>query len=191
MCDENGDVGFTYSDWLRFKDVENGVVRLDGEVDQYTVSMILSELNFIVRSKKWNEITLIISSEGGTIYDAFALYDVLKQISKSGIKITAVVQGWAASAASMIVLQAADVRRAMASSRFLLHEPSRWTVGSEKVSEGRDDLKEIEKLADMILNVLASRCHHTPEKIKKFIERRDVWMSAEEALAWGLIDEVQ
>ena len=191
MCDETVEnVGFSYADWLRFKDVESGIIRLDGEIDQYTVSMLLSELNIILRSKKHKEITLIISSEGGSIYDAFALYDVLKKISSGGTKIAAIVQGWAASAASQIILQAADVRCAMTSSRFLLHEPSRWTIGSEKVSEGIDDLNEVKKLSDMIIAVLSKRCNHTVEEINKFVERRDVWMSAEEALAWGLIDKI-
>jgi len=185
----NPDTALDYPDWLQYRDLMNGIIRFYGEVDAESVYSFLREIDEIKRCKI-SEVTLYITSPGGDVLDAFALYDAIRDLSSSGVKVIAIVEGWAASAAAMILLQAADERYCRPSTRFLLHEVRRWAFAEEKASELQDEVKEINTLTNMIVDVLSQKCNRTKEEVKKLIERREVWMSAEEAKNWGLVDEV-
>jgi ATP-dependent Clp endopeptidase proteolytic subunit ClpP len=167
----------------------NGIIRFYGEVDASSVYTFLREIDEIKRCKI-PHVTLYITSPGGDCYDAFAIYDAIKDLSSSGVKVIAIVEGWAASAAAMILLQAADERYCRPSTRFLLHEVRRWAFAEEKASELQDEVKEINVITNMILEILSKKCNRSKEEVKKLIERREVWMSAEEALEWGLVDQI-
>jgi len=182
-------VSFDYKDWLYYRNLQNGVLRFYGEITPNAVFSFLQELDESVR-REFSGITIYLTSEGGYIYDAFAMYDAIKAVSRSGIKVTIIVEGWAASAAATIVLQAADERLCRPSSRFLLHEVSRWAFSEEKASALQDEVKEITALTNMILDVLSEKCNHSRKEIKQLIERKETWMSAEEAKEWGLIDRI-
>lgn len=179
-----------YNEWLRYQDLLQGIIRLDEPIRDTTVSRLLGELALIER-RQLPQLTLIISSPGGGAYNAFALYDRLRELSQKGIKIIAVVDGWAASAAAMIVLQAADERTCYPSARFLLHEARRWIFWAvERTSDLKDEVEEMEKITERILDVLATRCNRTKDEIQRKIERKEIWMSATEAKEWGLIDKI-
>jgi ATP-dependent Clp protease protease subunit len=181
---------FEYSDWLRAQDLEAGIIHLDESIRESMASRILTEIAYI-RRRGLPHLTITISSPGGGAYYALALYDALKVASEAGIRVTACVEGWAASAAAMVVLQAADVRIAQPHARFLLHECRRWVFFSvERTSDLEDELKEIKALEEQILKIMASRCGRTVEEVLKLIRRKEVWFSASEALEWGLIDKV-
>jgi len=178
-------------DRLLEKDLEEGHLRLYDEVNVDSAEDILVFLNEIKR-RKIKHITLHISSPGGGAYYALAIYDALKAFSnKEGNKITAIVEGLAASAACMIVLQAADERLSYPNARFLLHEIKRWAMFDIKTkSELEDEVDEMIALSDVIFNILSERCDHTREEIEGLIKRKEFWMSAEEAKEWNLIDRV-
>lgn len=179
-----------YSDWLRYQDLSNGTIMLNESIREYTASRILSEINEIKR-RQLPRVTIIISSPGGGAYYAFAIYDALRELSNSGIEVTAIVEGWAASAASMIVLQAADKRLSMASARYLLHETRRWVMFAiERTSDLKDEVQEMDAITERIYEILAKRCGKNRSQIKNKVERKEIWMSASEAKDWGLIDEI-
>jgi ATP-dependent Clp endopeptidase proteolytic subunit ClpP len=130
-------------------------------------------------------------SPGGDIYHAFAIYDAMKTMSKEGYKIEATVEGCAASAAAMIILQAADFRKSMENARFLLHEARRWVFMTvERGSDVEDEHKELQALHKIMFDILAHRTGKSYEAIAKVIQRREIWMSAKEAKEFGLIDEI-
>ena len=176
-------------DYLQFRDIDSGVIIINGDIRQSVVAYTLCQLREIKR-RNLPKITMILNSFGGELYSSFALYDALRDLSKSGTEVTILVEGLAASAAAMILLQAADIRASMPSARFLLHEIRRVAAGTESTSELKDEVTEIDKLSNMIINVLSKRCGKTKKEIKKMFERKDVWLSANEAKDWGLIDRV-
>ena len=182
--------GFSYEDMLRYGEVEQGVIRIGGAVREKDAETWLREIAKI-KAAGHKTCKLIISSPGGGAYPSLALYDALRDLSDSGCKIEALVEGCAASAAAMIILQAADVRRTRSHSRFLLHECRRWVFWSvERTSDIRDEAKEMEALSKTIWALLAARCGKSVAEVEAAIERKEVWMAAEEAKEWGLIDEI-
>ena len=178
---------FDYNDMLQFNILQQGVIRLTGEIFEHE-STVVKEINYILTNTNRKEITLIINSPGGSISGAFALYDYL---ISCGLRIIVKVEGIAASAASMIVLQAADERLSYPNSRFLLHEPRLFSFFEvQKTTDTQDRAKEMAILSEMVYDVLSARCNKTKKELKKLIERREVWMSAKEALEFNLIDEI-
>jgi ATP-dependent Clp protease protease subunit len=180
-----------YPEWLRSLDLGAGVIRIDEAIRESSSSRILAEINQVKR-RQLPKVTVVISSPGGGAYYSFAIYDALRELSQAGTSIEAIVTGWAASAAAMIVLQAADIRISRPSARFLLHEARRWVFWAiERTSDLKDEVEEMERITERILEILATRCKKTKDEIRKRMERQEVWMSATEAKDFGLIDEIQ
>lgn len=148
------------------------------------------ELSQIESSGGRKDLTVTIVSAGGSAYAAMAMYDDLREMQHKGWYITAKVKGYAASAAAMIVLQAANRRVASENARFLIHEVRQFKFGLERKSDSIDELREITALTDQICRIIAKRSGKSPEEVHKTFERKEVWFSAAEALEWGLIDEV-
>jgi ATP-dependent protease ClpP protease subunit len=91
----------------------------------------------------------------------------------------------------VIVLQGADHRVARVTARLLFHEVWRWTSwGMETASDAEDELRELQTVTERIAQIIAARSHRFADEVKAFFKGREVWMTAPEALARGLIDEV-
>ena len=179
-----------YTDWLRHQELSKGIVRISESICEQSVTKALRELSVLERGKV-KAITLLISSPGGGAYPSFALYDKLMALRKKGTKITAIVEGWAASAAAMIILQAADFRYARPNARFLLHEIRRWVFFSvETTSDMEDQVEEMKAIERQIVKVLAKKCKKSQGDILRLIRRKEVWMSARESKTFGLIDKI-
>jgi ATP-dependent protease ClpP protease subunit len=101
-----------------------------------------------------------------------------------------IVDGYAASAASMVVLQAADHRIIRPNARILLHEVSRWAFGVERTSETEDSLNELRRVTHQIVAIIAARANRDVAEIEPLFHRREFWLSAQEAVDQSLADEV-
>jgi len=176
-------------DIIRYRDLERGTIRLCSYIDAYTANSISTETAEILKFG-CKKITLHITSPGGGVYASFAIYDILRELSKGGIKIEAIAEGYAASAAAAIVLQAADKRMCYPLTRFLLHEVRTWGEGLQRNSDLKDEAKEINACDEMVNKILADRCNKDIKEIRQLINRKEVWMSAKEALKFGLIDKI-
>ena len=175
---------------MHLAELQAGEVYLSDDISPFAARDLIRDIgyarNFVGDGKG---IHLFINSIGGEIHSSFAIYDYIRRIRQK-TNVAAIVQGQAASAAAMIVLQACSPRIATANSRFLLHEPSLWGRGPEKASIVADDAEELNRLHGVLVNILAERSRYTVPEILGQLSRRDVWMSADEALDWGLIDEI-
>lgn len=179
-----------YFHWLRWREVKNGILRVDRDIDEDLIQMILPEIDQ-VRRDGHKVVKVHINSCDGSVSDALAIYDGLCGLIESGARVETIGDGLVASAASQVVLQAGSVRFSWPSARFLIHEIRRWVYfAEEKASDLKDDAAEYEKVNKQILEIMAKRCGHTIDEIGKFIERRDVYFNAQEAKAWGLIDRI-
>ncbi len=186
---EGGPKSFAYGEFLKKASLDDGVVYLFGGIEDGLANLISMELSYVFRSNN-KKAVLEINSQGGGIYSALNILETVRQFEQDGRTITAHVNGMAASAASMIVLQSASKRTSTKSARFLFHEPRRWAYGMETSSGIRDEADEMSKVSDMIYTIMAKRSKKTIEELKKLIERRELWMSAEEALEHNFIDAI-
>ena len=184
--------GLSLYERLRYQELSAGIVHLRGEIDDVTVDDFNLEIAALRDAHEWlSRITIRLTSPGGNAYLAFGVYDILREISNSGRKVVVIAEGLAASAAAMIILQGADKRLAYPTASFLLHEPRRWTMfRDESTSQLEDEAAELNRITNKVIDILASRCSKTEEEVRELIRRREVWMDAEEAKEWGLIDEI-
>ena len=178
-----------YVDWLRWREVNNGILRIDNDIETEMTKVIMMELSEI-RRRGHRNVVVHINSCGGSVDDALAIYDSIKLTSEMGAEVVIMCEGFVASAAAQIVLQAGDCRASLPSTRFCIHEIYRWGGIIETVSQLDDSTNDIKKTYQKVLDIMANRCGHTASYIQKFIGRRDVYMNADEALDWGLIDVV-
>lgn len=168
----------------------NGTIRLTETICSTFTSELNQQIDFII-ANGIKELKIVISSNGGEAYSAFGIFDKLQEARAKGIKVTGHVEGAAASAASMIVLQACDHRTASARSRIHLHEVSKWIfMSDQKMSQVEEELQEMKALTTMVIDNLAKRTGKKEDELNEFIKRRERWMSAQEALDYNLIDEI-
>jgi len=175
------------------RELESGVIRIDGEIDEFRTKEVLLLLSEAKRKLMKGEVlTIKLNSEGGGVHNSFAIYDALREVSNSGIKVRIIVEGIAASAAAMIILQAGDIRIARPHATFLLHEPKRWVFfHNESTSQLETEVSEMNRITNEIVKILASRCNKSEEEVRETIRLKEKWMSPEEAKDWGLIDKIE
>ncbi len=182
---------------MHMDELKQGIVTFDDEIDGMSAALLIADIRYSIRLGN-RTLTLYINSQGGEIGSAFAIYDFIRAqerlyhgSEKLGGIVTGVVRGHAASAASMILLQACAHRVATDHSRLHLHEPAAWDFGPVALSAMKDNAEELSKLEGIILGIVANRTGKHYDIIKDQLSRRETWMSAHEAKAWGLIDEVR
>ena len=130
-----------------------------------------------------DEINLSIHSPGGDVLDGWAIYNALKN---SKAKITARVEGLAASMAS-IILQAADVREVYENSYVMVHNP--WGLAIGDAEEMRDTADLLEKMQNGLVGAYASRTGGDEKEIRKMMDS-ETWMDGNEAVDRGFADKV-
>ena len=152
-------------------------------IDDYAAQYVISELFYLDRESN-EEITIFINSGGGSVYAMFSIIDAMNAI-KSPVR--TVVMGIAASAAAVIASNG-DKRLISENSKMMIHEV--WSIVGGKMSELEEDIAEMSKDQQKLINILASKSNKTPEQIAKMIKKEDKWFDAKEAVKIGLADEV-
>jgi ATP-dependent Clp protease protease subunit len=181
---------FSLEDYRDYCILEKRTIILTGEIDAYKAELTTERLFYLVSFNK-NPITIILNSVGGDVYYGLLIFDTIRALVKEGIEINIEVRGLAASMGAIIV-QAGSKRLGSKYSRFLIHEIAYMVEEktSVKLSEAWEQAEELKKLNDMLKGILAERCKKTPKEIEKIWHKKDIWLSAQEALDFGLIDEV-
>jgi len=131
---------------------------------------------------------IVFSSPGGSIVDGMELFDFIQHLRNEGHKITTGTLGYAASMAG-ILLQAGDVRWMGHQAWVMIHRAAFGAIG--KTFEIEDEVRYVKRIEDRILDVFTSRSHLSKLKIKRNWDRKDWWISSDEALELGLVDEVR
>lgn len=168
--------------------LNQNIIAIGGEVDP-DMAMYIREALLRFISKGSPAIKVLITSGGGSVAIGLDIYDLLRDYS--GEK-TAVVQGHAYSIAA-VILQACEKRVAMSHSHILIHHISRKEVGLDtlreevKIIEVREEMEDIQK---KIYKILSEKTGHTVQEINEECIK-DRLMNAEEALKFGLIDEIK
>lgn len=167
------------------KDVE--VVYLSGEVSDEMVAYGRDKLYKIMKRSPGCDIVVDINSGGGSVFAGLDLFGVIREASKRGHKVTTIASGFTASMGG-VLLQAGDVRQIREDSHLHLHEA--LAGGQGNASDLTDVAELLTRLTRQMVEIYARRSILTADAIHDRIKRQDWWLSAEEALAVGFVDEI-
>ena len=139
------------------------------------------------RAKTLIDIVMYINSPGGSFTAMTAIYDTMQYIRP---QIQTVVLGQAASAAAVITAGGTKGKRlALPNARILIHQPAAGSEGSSQASDIEIQAREIQRMREWLEETLSYHSNRTAEQVHKDIDR-DKILSAQEALEYGLIDQV-
>ncbi|MCE5197172.1 MAG: ATP-dependent Clp protease proteolytic subunit [Negativicutes bacterium] len=159
------------------------IVFLNGEVNMYSVNLVIAQLLFLEAEDPEKEINLYINSPGGEVYSGLALYDTMQYLKAP---VNTICVGLAASMAA-VILSAGKKRMALPHSRILIHQPLGGAQG--QAADIKIQAEEILRIRQTLNEILAK---HTKQDIKEIENRtdRDNYFTAPEALEFGLIDQI-
>jgi ATP-dependent Clp endopeptidase proteolytic subunit ClpP len=162
--------------------------RFNGGVNSDSVRRASSKLSEWSRLDPGCDIEVIFNSPGGSIFDGMSLFDTIQALRADGHHVTTGAVGYAASMAG-ILLQAGDTRWIGHQSWLMIHRASFGIGGS--TYEVEDEVAFVNRIEARIVDIFASRSTLKPSAIKKNWDRKDWWVSADEALKVGLVDDVR
>jgi ATP-dependent Clp protease protease subunit len=161
------------------------IIFLGTPVDDTVANLVCAQMLFLESEEPDKEIHLYINSPGGDITALFAIYDTLKFIKPD---VSTFCYGQAASAAAVLLAAGAPGKRfALPHARILLHQP--WGGVEGQASDIELQAKEILRMRDLLTSMLAEDTGQTHEKVTKDTDR-DFIMTADEAVMYGVIDEI-
>lgn len=159
------------------------VIFVLGEVNDTMANSIVAQLLFLEAEDKDKDIYMYINSPGGSVTAGLSIYDTMRHIE---CRIHTICLGQACSMGAFL-LSAGDYRSAMARSRIMIHQPLGGAQGQATDIEIHSE--EIVRLKEVLTEVLAANCSQTYEAMHEMCER-DNFLTAQESLIIGLIDEV-
>jgi len=167
--------------------VEDSLLYVIGSIEEYSSYDFITKCRTILNyreSKKSDPINVIINSPGGCMYEMFSIIDYMHNLK---VKTNITCRGFAMSAAAMILACGTGKRSASKHSTIMLHEGSAWNIG--KNSDIQASAKHSLHMESMANNLLAKKTKKTAKWWKENT-RTDLFLSAKEALKYGIIDEV-
>ena len=161
------------------------IIFLGTAIDDYVSSLIIAQLLFLEADDSKKDIYMYINSPGGVITSGFGIIDTMNYIKPD---IATICVGQAASMAAMILSSGTKGKRsALENSRIMIHQPLGGVQG--QATDIEIHTKEILFLKDRLNNILSKNTGQTVKSIEKDTNR-DNFMSADEAIKYGLIDEI-
>jgi ATP-dependent Clp protease protease subunit len=165
--------------------LENRIVFLIGEINYARAAEVIMKMLYLDNIKKGSEISLYINSPGGSVNDTMAVYDTIRFVASP---VATFCIGRAQSGAALILAAGTKGRRhALPHAKVMLHQP--WGGVTGQAADIKIQAEEILKAKKVINEIIAKHSGQPIEKIQEETER-DRYLSADEALKYGLIDEV-
>ncbi len=161
------------------------IIFLGDEVNDATASIVVAQLLFLEAEDPSKDISLYINSPGGSVTAGWAIYDTMQYIKGD---VATICIGMAASMGAFLLAGGAKGKRqALPNAEIMIHQPSGGTRG--QASDIRIEADHILKIKRRLNEELAANTNQPIEVIERDTDR-DNWMSADEAVAYGLIDSV-
>lgn len=161
------------------------IIFLGEDVNEHTANLIVAQLLFLAGEDSKKDIMLYINSPGGVVHDGLAIYDTM-QFIKPDVQTIGI--GLQASMGAFLLSSGTKGKRFMLPhARVMIHQPSAGTQG--KVTDMEIDLKESIRLKKLLTEILSKNTGQKPDKVLADMER-DYWMTAEEAVKYGLVDDI-
>lgn len=163
--------------------LEDRIILIFGEISDVTSQSVIAQLLYLESVDNTKPIYIYINSPGGSVTSGFAIYDVMNYIKSS---VHTIGMGICASLGAFL-LSCGDKRYALENTKVMIHQPLGKTEG--QASDMMIVANEIIKTKKRLNEILASNTKQSIEKIEQDTER-DYYMSASEALEYGIIDEI-
>ena len=161
------------------------IIFLGTAINDYVANIIQGQLLFLSSVDSTKDINIYINSPGGGVYAGLGIYDTMQYISPN---VATICTGMAASMAAVLMSAGEKGKRsALKHSRIMIHQPLGGVQG--QASDIEITAREIKKLRDELYHILAEHTGQPFKKIEKDSDR-DYWMTAREAIDYGMIDEI-
>ena len=161
------------------------IIFMGTEVNDYTANVIQAQLLYLNSVDSDKDISIYLNTPGGSVSAGLGIYDTM-QFVKSDV--ATICTGMAASMGAVLLVAGAEGKRAaLPHSRIMIHQPMGGAQG--QASDMEITVKEILKLKKELYQIIADHSHNAIERIEKDSDR-DYWMTAQEALDYGMIDRI-
>lgn len=161
------------------------IIVLSDEVNSQTASLVVAQLLFLEGQDNEKDINLYINSPGGSVTDGMAIYDTMQYIK---CDVSTICIGMAASMGAFLLSSGAKGKRiCLPNAEVMIHQPLGQTKG--QATEIEIAANHILRTKKKLNSILAANCGKTVEEVTRDTER-DNWLSAQEALEYGLVDKV-
>ena len=165
--------------------LKDRIVFIDGEIVDVTADLVVAQLLFLESQDPEKDINIYVNSPGGSVTAGLAIYDTIQHVKPD---VQTICMGQAASMGALLLAAGAPGKRfALPSSRILIHQP--WGGVQGQASDIGIQAKEMIRLKKLIITYFASHTGKSEETIAHDVER-DYFMSADEAVTYGLVDKV-
>ena len=163
------------------------IIFISGPIDDELANLVTAQILYLEGEDPDRDIFLYINSPGGSVTGAMAIYDTMQFVAPD---VGTICMGQAASTSAMLVAAGAPGKRfALPNARLLITQPSLNQI-SGQASHIEIHAKEILRLRSLISQILAKHTGQTYESVERDVER-DLFLSASQALDYGLIDVIQ
>ena len=167
--------------------LKDRIIMLDTDVNEHSASLIVAQLLFLESENLEKDILFYINSPGGVVTAGMAIYDTMQFIKPD---VSTIVMGQACSMGSLLANAGAKGKRLMLPyARHMIHQPSGGASG--QATDIQIQAREIQKMKEYLTNIYVE--HNSKGKTYNEISadmERDFFMSAQEALDYGLVDEI-
>jgi len=161
------------------------IIFLGDAIEDHVANLIIAQLLYLESEDSEKDISLYINSPGGVVTSGLAIYDTMQYLKAP---VSTICIGQAASMGAILLAAGATGKRyGLPNSRIMIHQGTSGFRGNTPDVEIQ--VKEVMHLTERLMNILAEHTGQTNEKVRRDSER-DYFMGAEEAKAYGLIDEV-
>lgn len=162
------------------------IIFLGNAIDDDVANLVVAQLLFLESDDPERDIHLYINSPGGSVSAGLGIYDTMQYIKPD---VSTICVGMAASMGALLLAGGtAGKRFALPNARVMIHEPWINNLGG-KTTDVEIQMRELLRSREALAKILAHHANHTVEQILEETQR-DYWMTAEEARAYHLIDEV-
>lgn len=161
------------------------IIFLASPVDDYVASIVQAQLLFLQSSDPKRDIQIYINSPGGVVYSGLGIYDTMQIVSPD---VSTICTGMAASMAAVLLCAGTKGKRtALRHSRVMIHQPLGGAGG--QASDIEITTREILKLKKELYQIISEHSGKSYEQVEQDSDR-DYWMKSDEALEYGMVDEV-
>lgn len=165
--------------------LKDRIIFMDGEVNDVTADLVVAQLLFLESQDPGKDINLYINSPGGSVTAGLAIYDTMQYIKPD---VQTICMGQAASMGAVLLAGGAPGKRlSLPSARVMIHQP--WGGVQGQARDIGIQAREIVRLKKMLIQYFAGNTGHDEKKIADDMER-DFFMSAQEAVDYGIVDKI-
>lgn len=161
------------------------IIFLGVPIDDQVANIVMGQLLFLDSTNPNRDIQIYINSPGGSVYAGLGIYDTMQYISSD---VATICTGIAASMAAVLLCAGtAGKRTALKHSRTMIHQPLGGAQG--QASDMEITVNEIKKLKKELYDIISNHSGQTYKKVQADSDR-DYWMTATEAKAYGMVDDI-